>query len=280
MTDAAPTDHSSPAEEEVLASLDDGVLTLVLNRPDKLNALTPDMGWRFTELLLQAGQDPDVRVVVVTGAGNAFCAGADSGRLANLDAGGARSRRLRSPAFITQVPKPVIAAVNGVCVGLGVSIAMMCDIRIATSSARFGPIFPHLGLPAENAVAWALVQSMGYARAFEFLARGGFRSGGELLRLGLVNDVVDDAQLLPKAIELARAMAGHCSPQSLAMIKRQLHQATTSSIGEADAVADRLIDLSVGSKDFREALAAKRERRAPRFDPLSGDEATWWGDGE
>ncbi|MCJ0762360.1 enoyl-CoA hydratase-related protein [Variovorax terrae] len=264
----------SPSND-VLIQLDAGVLLVTLNRPDRLNALTTDSANAYMQIMLDASVNPEVRVIVVTGAGKGFCAGADMGYLAQLKDGQPRAEKLQRHWFTTQIPKPVIAAINGACVGIGFVIAMMCDMRIAARSARVGAGFARLGLPLENGVAWPLVRSLGYSRAFQHLAVGTLQSGDALLQSGLVNEVVDDAQLLPRAMELAHEIADNCSPRSLATLKRQLLRAAQSSLPEADRLSDGLMKAALAGDDFKEAMAAKKEMRAPAFAPLL-DESVWW----
>ncbi|MDO9437607.1 enoyl-CoA hydratase-related protein [Hydrogenophaga sp.] len=256
---------ANTVEAEVTHVRQGGVLVITLHRPDKLNALTPTMSDLYTETLRMGAEDPAVRAIVVTGAGRAFCAGADVGRLQALHGGGARVAPLRRPWFPLTLPKPVIAVINGVCLGAGTVLAMMCDMRIGGESARMGPGFTTLGLPAENGIAWPLLQSLGYARAFEFLARGQTLTAPALERLGLLNEVVPDAQLLAHAIGIAEQIASTCSPESLAMMKRQLLHAVLASLQESDALADELINAALKGADFKEAMAARREGRSPRF---------------
>jgi len=259
----------------VLSDLRDGVLCLTFNRPERLNASTPEMVQLYMESMLAAADDPAVRVIVVTGAGRGFCAGADTGLLNNLADGKARPAKLRRHWFTTTIPKPVIAAINGPCVGVGFAIAMMCDMRFAARSAKVGPGFATLGLPAENGTDWILARSVGLARAFEVLASGRLFVGDELLRLGLVNDVIDDERLLEHTLALARDMAARCSPRSLAMFKAQLQRSLNTDLPDADAMANTLIGMSLAAPDFKEAMASRKEKRNPVFPPLATMDA-WW----
>ncbi len=270
-----PPPPTTDSDHYLLVTDDDGVRTITIARPEKMNAVTPAMVRRYTALLLAAAADPEVRVIVVTGKGRSFCAGIDTATLQALDSGAARSEKLRRHWFTTRIPKPVIGAINGACVGLGVVLAMMCDMRVANRSAHMGAGFTRVGLPAEHALTWSLVHSVGYARAFEFLARGRSFAGTDLMRLGLVNEVVDDAQLNAHVIEIARGMADLCSPHSLAMLKRQLHGSILRPVEEVDAEADRLIAASLNGPDFQEAMMARRQERKPQFAGIGAD-TDWW----
>lgn len=257
-----------PVDTEVTHVRQGGVLVITLHRPDKLNALTPTMNNLYMSTLLMAAEDPSVRAIVVTGAGRAFCAGADVGRLEALNQGGARVKPLRPPWFPLTLPKPLIAAVNGVTLGAGTVLAMMCDMRIGGHSARIGPGFTTLGLPAESGIAWPLLHSLGYSRAFEFLARGQTLEAPALERMGLLNEVVPDDQLLAHAVAIAEQIASTCSPQSLSMMKRQLLHAVLASLPDSHALADELINAALVGADFKEAMSARGARRPPRFEGI------------
>lgn len=252
-------------ETEVTHVRQAGVLVITLQRPDKLNALTSTMSDLYTDTMLMGAQDPSVRAIVVTGAGRAFCAGADVGRLQALNNGSSRVKPARPPWFPLTVPKPVIAAINGICLGAGTVLAMMCDMRIGGKSAQIGPGFTTLGLPAESGIAWPLLHSLGYSRAFEFLARGQTLAAPALERMGLLNEVVPDEQLLVHAVAMAEQIASTCSPQSLAMMKRQLLHAVLASLQDSDALSNDLINAALCSADFQEAMSARSARRKPDF---------------
>jgi len=259
----------------ILTSLEDGVLVVTFNRPERLNSTTPDMMRQYMQTLLDAGENPEVRVVVLTGAGRAFCAGADSTVLGSLAEGGGLAEKLRRHWFLTRIPKPVIAAINGPCVGLGLVIAMMCDMRVAARGAKLISPFCRLGLPAENGLDWILPRVVGQARAFEVMALGDAITGDDLLRLGLVNRLVDDDQLMAEAMGLARRFATACSPTSLALIKTQLQRSAHVTMREADMLGHQLIGRCVQGPDFQEAIASRREKRQPLFTPLPAGNA-WW----
>jgi enoyl-CoA hydratase/carnithine racemase len=264
----------------VRRELQDGVLLVKYNRPERMNAAIPEMTRRYMEILLEAADDPEVRVIVVTGEGRAFCAGVDTAYLASLSKSGAqRAEKLRRHWFTTGIPKPVIAAINGPCVGLGFVMAVMCDLRFAADTAKVGPGFATLGLPAENGTGWMLPRIVGHARAFEILASGMLYSGDELLRLGLVNAVLPEAELMPHVLRLARHMAIQCSPRSLAAIKAQLHSSYYTDVREGDRLSDVLTSSYLQKEDLKEAARAKKEQRPPRFAPLGGRD-DWWPAGE
>ena len=277
---SASNEVSGSGAPVVLTELSEGVLIVTFNRPDKLNASTPEMVRLYTEIMLAAGENPEVRVIVVTGAGRGFCAGADTTHLGTIAGGTPRPPKLRRHWFPTAIPKPVIAAINGHCIGLGFVMAMMCDMRFAAQTAKVGPGFAKLGLPAENGSAWMLPQVVGYARAFEILAGGKMYSGDDLTRLGLVNAVVPDAELMSHTLQYAKELARECAPRSFATMKMQLHCSYYSDLREADRLSDRVVEVSLVADDLKEAMRARKEKRLPNFKPLSPDRNDWWPEGE
>ncbi len=267
---------SNDTSEELLTHLEDGVLVVKFNRPARMNAVTPSLTRRYMEAMLAASTDTKVRVIVVTGAGRAFCAGADMAVLGEREKGVPREAKLRPHRFVTDIPKPVIAAINGACVGVGFVKAMMCDFRFVAQSAKVGPGFARLGLAAEHGVAWVMAQSAGYARAFEAFSSSQFFQGEDLVRLGIANKVLPDDALMEHTMKFARDLALNCSPRSLAVIKMQLRHALQSDLAASDALADELTGLAFGTSDFKEALSARKEKRAPQFAPFDPQQPGWW----
>jgi enoyl-CoA hydratase/carnithine racemase len=255
---------------EVSALRQGPVTVLTLNRPDRLNALTPDMQAVLDSLLREADDDPGCRAIVLTGAGRAFCAGADLALLrsspaelgTSVRAGGSR------PVLAPTLRKPVIAAVNGPAVGLGMVYAVACDVRIASADAMFMSAFAQLGLVAEYGLAWLLQRQVGLARATEILLSGRGVGAQEALAIGLVHQVVAADELEAAAMSFASSLAAGSSPRSVAAIKAQLWADAARPAAEAvqDSL-DRMI-VSFGSDDLREALAARAAKRPPSFDPL------------
>jgi enoyl-CoA hydratase/carnithine racemase len=267
------TDLANP-EAPLLRTLEEGsVLVVTLNRPERLNASTPQMMQLYMQALLDAAEDCQVRCILVTGAGGNFCAGADMSVLDGLAHGAARTQKLRRHWFLTRIPKPVIALIQGHCVGLGLVIAMMCDMRIGARSAKLHAPFARMGLPAENGVDWVLVHMIGYARAFELLSTGAPVTGDEPVRLGLVNRLVDDDSALEAALALARDISSHSSPSSVAMMKAQLQRCMHGSMADADRLGDLLIGHSIRGAEFQEAIAARKLKRTPTFEALPAGEA-------
>ncbi|MGV9327012.1 enoyl-CoA hydratase-related protein [Streptosporangium sandarakinum] len=257
--------------DPVLSSIDGGVLTLTFNRPDRLNAWTDAMGRRYFDLLAEADRDPAVRVVVVTGAGRGFCAGADFEDLTAVLNGSYRREDesdRRSVTFPATLGKPVIAAVNGACAGLGMVCALACDLVFTADEAKWTTAFARRGLIAEYGLSWILPRLIGQARAMDLLLSGRTFTGVEAYELGLVSRSVPGESLLEETAAYARELALHSSPTSMAVMKRQIRGDWNRTLEEAEAAAVRLMTESFGRPDVTEGVAAFLERRAPRFPPL------------
>ncbi|MDQ1746872.1 MAG: hypothetical protein QOD07_1135 [Frankiaceae bacterium] len=254
---------------EVLYDVRDRVALITLNRPDKLNAWTPAMSAGYREALDNATADADVRVVVLTGAGRGFCAGADLDLLGSLAETGARvGGGDREPAQMEPaVPKPVIAAVNGPCAGLGFVRAMFCDIRFAAAGAKFTTAFARRGLVAEYGLSWLLPRVVGMSRSLDVLLSGRVFLAEEALALGLVNRVVDGG-VVEEAMAYARELATYCSPASLADMKRQVWADSVGTLAESWERTEKLMLASFDREDLKEGVLSYLEGRAPNFPPL------------
>jgi enoyl-CoA hydratase/carnithine racemase len=255
----------------VLAERHGPVLLLTLNRPDRLNAWTWELEEEYFARLDAAEADPEVRVVVVTGAGRGFCAGADLEDLSQLGrvdpdtiARDQKRPRERPLAF----RKPLIAAVNGPVAGLGLVQALYCDLRFTTPAAKFTTAFARRGLIAEYGIAWLLPRLVGQSRALDLLLSARVVLGTEALAMGLADRVVAADELLPVTLAYAADLAENCSPQSMALIKAQVFQALDSDLPTAIASANQLMDESFRHPDAAEGVHSYLERRPPRFAPL------------
>lgn len=257
----------------VLHEIDDvGVLTLTLNRPERSNAWNRELETALHDLLEQAAASDEVRAIVLTGAGRAFCPGLDSEELdrvsrpgESFDRGGRRPVQLPS-----LVPKPIVAAINGGCAGLGLITALFADIRFAADDAKITTAFARRGLPAEEAVSWILPRVVGHAVALDLLLSGRVVLGAEAAAIGLVHRSLPGEQLLGAATEYARDLALHCSPVAMATAKRQVYLDWERSLLESRTDARRLVAaLKQRSGDFREGVRSFVERRPPAFEPLS-----------
>ena len=277
--------------EEIRQEVTDRVLTITLQRPDKLNAFTRRMRDELINAFERADADDEVRVVIVTGAGRAFCAGADlSAGPATFDyakrgvqdeerrdGGGRVSLRI----FASK--KPVIAAINGPAVGVGVTMTLPMDIRIASSAARFGFVFARRGIVPEACSSWFLPKVVGLSRAAEWLYTGRVFDAAEALAGGLVSRVVPPDELLPAARALAREIADNTSAVSVALSRQMLwRMAGADHPMEAHKVDSRGIYAMGASPDVAEGIAAFKEKRAPRFTMKASSDMPdfypWWED--
>jgi enoyl-CoA hydratase/carnithine racemase len=259
--------NGSDQQDTVLLEVDRGVATITLNRPDKLNALTPEMGLRYAAVLRECDADPDVRAIVVTGAGRGFCSGADLGVLAQgpdaLDAYAADQSPEDLPTVTLRLGTPVVAAVNGPCAGIGFVLAIATDVRFAGPGATFSSTFTRLGLTAEYGSAWLLPRLVGLPRATEILLSGRTVRAEEAARIGLVHELVDDP--LAAARAWAADLAANCSPKAVATVKGQLRAASESGLDDAVMTSLDLMSASFRWPDLAEALTARLEKRPPRF---------------
>jgi len=254
---------------EVLYDVRDHVALITLNRPEKLNAWTPGMSAGYREALDNATEDSDVRVVVLTGAGRGFCAGADLELLGGLADTGARvGGGDREPAQMEPaVPKPVIAAVNGPCAGLGFVRAMFCDIRFAAAGAKFTTAFARRGLVAEYGLSWLLPRVVGMSRSLDVLLSGRVFLAEEAYDLGLVNRVVH-GDVLDAAMSYAQELATYCSPASLADMKRQVWADSVGTLAESWERTEKLMLASFDREDLKEGVVSYLDGRVPNFPPL------------
>ncbi|HVS28149.1 MAG TPA: enoyl-CoA hydratase [Solirubrobacteraceae bacterium] len=258
----------------VLRAIDQDVAVLTLNRPDRLNAWTAEMQRSYFDLLEDCAGRDDVRVIVVTGAGRGFCAGADMQGLQSLAAADGERPTAehddRPVTFPLTIAKPIVAAINGPCAGLGLVMALMCDLRFVAAGAKLTTAFARRGLVAEHGISWILPRLVGPARALDLLLSGRVVLGEEAAELGLVNRVVADDRVLDEARAYARELATQSSPASMAAIKRQIYADVDRGLDDALAEANVLMGESFGRPDFGEGVQSFVERRPPRFAPLSG----------
>lgn len=261
------------AEETVLYEVRDHIAILTLNRPERLNAWTGELEARYFELLEQAAADDDVVVIVVTGAGRGWCAGADMDTLQGIGSrggsgqGGAQVLR-RQMLETTRIPKPVMAAINGACAGIGMAQALFCDLRFAAAGAKFTTAFARRGLIAEHGMSWALPRLVGPAVAMDLLFSGRVVLAEEAAELGLVNRVVEPDRLLDETLAYARDLVENCSPTSMAVMKRQVWSHLDEALADAAGASDELMAASLRRSDFKEGVASFVERRPPRFAAL------------
>jgi 2-(1,2-epoxy-1,2-dihydrophenyl)acetyl-CoA isomerase len=248
-----------------------GVSRIALNRPEALNALTPDMRERVIQLLSEASADPDVRAVVLTGTGRGFCAGADlrggTGGGERIAGDVARTLRLGAQRLIAAVldcEKPVIAAVNGTAAGLGAHLALACDLVLAAESARFIEVFVRRGLVPDAGGAYLLPRLIGPQRAKELMFFGDALTAPDAERLGLVNRVVPDGELDKTAREWAARLATGPT-RALALTKQLVNASLDTDRASAFAAEAAAQEINMTTEDAREGLRAFVERRSPEF---------------
>jgi len=251
---------------EVETSRDGAVLTITLNRPEVLNAFNAAMHKALAAALKEA-VDPAVRAVILTGAGRGFCVGQDLTEFRESPGDiGSRLRENYHPNVlaIRRLEKPVIAAVNGVAAGAGLSIACACDIRLAADSASFVPAFINIGLIPDSGGSYFVTRLLGYARAFEWMTSGRKLSAAEAHAWGLVSEVVDDADLAARTADLAAQLAA-MPTRGVGMTKRLFDRAATSALEEQLELEAQLQTAATQTDDFKEGVAAFLEKREPRF---------------
>ena len=262
------------------------VATITLDRPERLNAWTARMNAEYRLLLQRAADDPGVRVIVVTGAGRGFCAGAESDDLAgharrgSYESGapadlatpgyGVRPEFDAEFAYHFGVPKPVIAAINGPVAGIGFALSCYCDLRFAAAGAKFTTAHGKLGLPCAFGLAWLLPRLIGLPGALDIILSSRTFTAEEAYSLGLVNAVVPAGQLTDHIAAYAHQLATSVSPASLAASKRQVYEAFHRTAAESVRAAEELLSPMMAGPDYREGVAALREKRTPVFQDPPG----------
>jgi enoyl-CoA hydratase/carnithine racemase len=273
--------------EQILVDVADGVATVTLNRPKQLNAWTSQMGLELRHALETLSVDDGTRVIVLTGAGRGFCAGADMQRVsANLNNSSSSSSSAQPNAPVQQapqpmeaarkdfktqysyfpsVPKPIIAAINGPAAGLGLVLALYCDIRFAAKETVFTTAFSRRGLVAEHGIAWTLPRLVGMGNALDLLISARRLNADDALRMGLVNAVFPSEEFLARVMDYARDVAKFVSPRSSAVIKRQVYSSLFEPLLDSIESSKVEMESSFESEDFREGVAHFVEKRAPAF---------------
>ncbi|MFE0591706.1 enoyl-CoA hydratase-related protein [Micromonospora echinospora] len=266
--------EAEPAGCGLRAATRAGVRTIWFDRPDRRNTMTLDMFRDYYAALRAADADPQVRAIVVTGAGDWFCAGADPEALQALLDERHRDRLVDEFGFAPHLPMtlgtPIVAAVNGGAAGLGLVHALYADVRFLSAQARLATAFSRLGLIAEYGSAWLLPRLVGVGNALDLLVSGRKIDAAEAYRIGLAQRVLPRDQVLAEAQAYAAALAAHCSPASMAVIRQQVWSGLETGAAEATADAGRLMAASLVGADFGEALASQLEGRAPRFAARAG----------
>ncbi len=271
--------------DEIRYDVDDPVAVITLDRPASLNAWTNGMDAEISDALRRAAADRAVVGIVITGAGRAFCAGADMNLLnslsqggdgAGLAAAGGDQPVSQSPdgdfsgrfPYLMTIDKPVIAAVNGAVAGMAFPFALCCDLRVVTPDALFITAFAQRGLIAEWGLSWLLPRLVGPAVALDLLFSSRRVMGQEALELGLANYLVPGDELLSFCRGYIENLARSCSPTSLAIMKRQVYEQLHRGLGAAEHESQRLMIESFGRPDFREGVQSFLEKRPPEFGRL------------
>ncbi|MGA0878684.1 MAG: enoyl-CoA hydratase-related protein [Ilumatobacteraceae bacterium] len=250
-----------------------GVAVVTLNNPDRMNAWSSSMSTAFFARLEECRQDPAVRVVVVTGAGRGFCPGADMDALnqirANPAAGAGPATGGGRFSDLVSYPKPIIAAINGAVAGVGLVMALFCDLRFAASGVKFTTAFSRRGLIAEYGSSWVLPKLVGLPRALDLLLSGRVITAEDACAMGLVNGVVPGDELMPHVMAYAGDLAENCCPTSWAIMKHQVYGDWELDADTATSNAIRLMNESVQRQDFQEGVQSYLDKRAPRFAPFA-----------
>ena len=262
-------------------AIDDRVATLTLDRPERLNSWTGRMHTEYRWVLDQAERDPDVRAIVITGAGRGFCAGADTAALeGHVERGGydpGTPEDLARPgygvrpefdadfAFQFGMSVPILAAINGPAAGVGFVIACYADLRFAVPGAKLTTAHGRLNLPAEYGLSWLLPRLIGLTRANDLLLSSRVFLTDEAHEMGLLNALVEPDELLPHTCAYARELADRVSPGSLRETKRQIYTDQHRDVGSAVHHANAMLEQMMKTDDFREAIAARRDKRKPRW---------------
>ncbi len=264
--------------DDVLLEVEDGVGVITLNRPAAMNTFNSGMLEGLGEAYRRCDENDDVRVVVVTGSGRAFCAGAD------LSGGGDTFDEMEDPDFTScplsfqawDVRKPVIAACNGHAIGVGLGIALQCDMRVLATEAKYGVLQVRRGVVADFAVEHILPRMIGFERAFEMIVGGVTLSGEQALEWGLAGRAVPSADVLDTAMTLARDMAVQCSPLVMGLHKRLMWQGQGMSLAQMSDVETLALHYTMGMPDAIEGGMAWFEKRAPRWQSsVSKDWPDW-----
>ncbi len=266
---------------DILYEVSDPVAVITLNRPASMNAWTDTMGDEVNDALAKAAADPAVVGIIVTGAGRAFCAGADMKTLSSLSDRGAGDRRDRAAAagdateptgefsgrfpFLMTIDKPIIAAVNGAVAGMAFPFSLCCDLRVVSPNAVFLTAFAQRGLIAEWGLSWLLPRLVGPSIALELLMSSRKVGGEEALSLGLANYLVEADDLVPFCRRYIERLATTCSPTSMAVMKRQVYEQIHVGLGDAERAAAKLMLESFERNDFGEGVRSFLEKRPPVF---------------
>ena len=253
----------------VLAEIADGIMTITLNRPDQGNAWNGAMARGYFGFLEQAARSEAVRAIIVTGAGKAFCVGGDIDKLQTVaDTGDMKPAADQPYWFPLQVGKPIIAAINGACFGIGLQQLLVCDVRFASTDAKFSTAYARRGLVAEMGMSWLLPRLVGTGHAMDLLLSARLVRAAEAERIGLVNRVIPAEDLLGETRAYVRQLVELCAPRSMRAMKRQVFLDLNDRFHPAFARSEALLNTAFGENDFKEGARSWQEGRPPIFPPL------------
>ncbi len=271
------------AYQDVIYEAADGIATITLNRPDLMNAMSLLMAGEIRAAVQQASDDDAVAVIILTGAGRGFCAGADAARLTRNASGQPREQEplpsagaiaggldlgpgfAAKYAYLPTTPKPVLAAVNGAAVGVGMVLALFADIRFASTKARFSSAFAKRGLVPEYGIAWILPRLVGPSKAMDILLSARLVESEEAYRIGLVDRLLEPEALLETTRAYACELIGQVSPRSTRIVKEMVYRGLDQDFAAAVDLAVTETRAAGQCNDFKEGIAAWQEKRPPRF---------------
>lgn len=273
--------------QDITYSVQDPVATITLNRPDRLNAWTPAMDLEVRHAVERAEADPEVVGIVITGAGRAFCAGADMTSLTDVIDGPVAGHDTESDpegftavsdtgdlagqyTYLLACSKPIVAAINGTIAGMAVPVALCCDIRFMAEDGVLVTAFAQRGLVAELGISWLLPRLVGPAVALDLLLSSRHVLGIEAAQLGVVNAAMPAEEVVPCAVRYIEDLAARCSPRSMATMKRQVYEQLHVGLREAERESHRLMEASFSHPDFEEGVRSFIHKRSPEFRRLGG----------
>jgi enoyl-CoA hydratase/carnithine racemase len=274
--------------DQILYAVDEPVATITLNRPEALNAWTMRMAAEVRHAVYRAERDPSVVGIVITGAGRAFCAGADLNMLQGITRGEGEAEATAAESgtldltppqpipedfdgeytWLLAVSKPIIAAINGAVAGMAVPISLCCDLRFMAADAPLLTAFSQRGLIGEWGIAWLLPRLAGTGHALDLMFSSRKVSGTEAAAMGVVNRALPAEEVLPAAQQYIRDLAERCSPTSMSIMKRQVYEQLTRSLGPSEKEARQLMVESFGRPDFKEGVQSFLQKRPPSFKRL------------
>jgi len=263
------------AEDLCTYDVADGIATLAFNRPDSMNGMTGNMEVAYFDRLQQAQADADVRVIVLTGNGRAFCPGADLAHRPGPDDQPLPNNQLPRTLPL-DIRKPMIAAINGACAGVGLAYALQCDLRFAVNNAKFTTAFSRRGLIGEYGMAWLLQSIAGRQTAMDLLLSARVVLGDEAAKLGIISGAFDTDDLMPHVLSYAADLAANVSPASMATIKHQINAEVDMTVHDATGHAEGLMRESLAGDDVQEGIASFLEKRQVTFPPLGQGTSFDW----